>query len=274
MNIDSISSNDPHEKIGSDHESDSQSVKWPKGTQSVRRTLGILRIVSESSGKGKRLSEIARSLNLPIPTVKRILSVMVMEGFVNINPKSKRYNIGYDLYKIINEAHQLHIQNIYHVALENLARKTDDTVTLIVRSRFDSVCLDLSEGERAVRIQYGIGSRLPLGLGCSSLVLLALLPDEEMERVIAANASRYVESKVSMKDLRTQIQDVRKRGYNLRYESMVIEGIAGVSVPVIDHEKKVVLAAISVTSTSNRMTLSRCREIADLIKSQIDALGD
>ena len=250
-------------------ESDPQSVKWPQGTQNVRRTISVLRAVGERSGKGVKLSEIARSLDLPVPTVKRILSVMVLEGFVTISPKSKRYYIGYDLYNLIKEARQFHIQDIYHVALENLARKTDDTVQLILRSGFDAVCLDLVEGEQAVRIRYGIGSRLPLGLGCSGVVLLALLPDQEMERVIAVNTSRYAEYKVKIKDLRAQIQDVRERGYNLRSESMIIEGIAGVAVPIVKNNKEV-LASITVISTSTRMSVDRCKEIANLIQSEID----
>jgi len=254
------------------NEFDSQSVKWPKGTQNVRRTLSIIRTVSKHSGKGATLSQIARSLDIPIPTVKRILSTMVLEGFMTMSKESKRYYIGYDLYDMIKRAHQFHIHDIYHVALENLAKKTEDTVHLVMRSGFDAVCLDLVEGKRAVRIPYGIRSHMPLGLGCSGLVILAFLPDEEMEKVIAINTLRYAEYKINVKELRSQIQDIRKRGYNLRYESKFIEGIVAVGVPIVDHKKDEVSAAITVSSTNSRMTVNRCREIIELTQREIDAL--
>jgi DNA-binding IclR family transcriptional regulator len=249
----------------------SPGVNWPKGTQNVRRTIAILRAVGGYGNRGAKLSEIARTVALPTPTVKRILKAMAMESFLTVSPKSKHYYIGYDLYNLIKEARQFHLQEVYRVALESLAEKTEDTVQLITRSGFDAVCLDLVEGVRAVRFRYGIGSRLPLGLGCSGVVLLAFLPQEERERVISINASRYRDHKVKPTQVRAQIQEIQQQGYNLRYESTIIEGMAGTAVPVFKDNAEV-LASITVISTSIRMSVHRCQKIAKLIEKEIKAL--
>jgi DNA-binding IclR family transcriptional regulator len=244
---------------------------WPNGTQNVRRTIAILRALGEHNENGANLSQIAKFVNLPLPTVKRILAVMVMEGFAQKNETSKQYTIGSQLYDLSKKGSQSRLRDTCHPLLETLAKETEDTTQLIVRSGFDAICLDLVEGNRSVRIKYGIGSRLPLGLGISGVVILAFLPEREIEEVLSINSRRYHHYKVKINDLRRQIKNVQIKGCNIRSESMIIEGIAGVGVPILS-PKKEIIGSITVSSTTARMTIARCKYIAKLIQNGIYAI--
>ena len=61
----------------------------PPGTRNVRRTISILRTVAKYQGKNSNLSRIARSVDLPISTTKRILDVLTTENILTFHRGSR-----------------------------------------------------------------------------------------------------------------------------------------------------------------------------------------
>lgn len=240
-------------------------VQNSKGTQSVERTVLLLRTVAKYNKQGVNLSKIARDTGLHTATVHRILSALVKEGFLTYDTVSKLYHLGIELYHIGMEAHHFSICERYHPVLEKIAEKTEDTAFLLIRSGNDVLCLDRVEGEFPVRtMTIEIGARRPLGIGAGSLSLIAFLPKEEFEAILSDNQDRYFDYKnLTKKDIYKLAKNSQKNGFVVS-RGLFHEGVTSVGVPIRDRHGEIV-AAITVAAINNRMEPSRRKEIAELV---------
>lgn len=71
--------------------------------------------------------------------------------------------------------------------------------------------------------------------------------------------------------LRTEIERVRQTGYAGRNTGL-LEGMAGVAVPILDREGRAV-AALSVGTISSRLSPDRLPTVVDLLKREAAAIG-
>ncbi len=158
-------------------------------------------------------------------------------------------------------------------ALLRLCASLGDTIFLLVKSSFDAVCLDICEGPFPIRSFTGdIGGRVALGVGQGSLAILAFLPEAEREEIIRFNVPRIrgygVLDEVY---LRTEIERVRQLGYAGR-NSGVLDGMAGVAVPILDRAG-VAVAALSVGTLAARLSDDRLPMVVELLRRQAEAIG-
>ena len=238
------------------------------GAQSVRRTLALIRAVADYNMRGARLSDLARDVDLPVSTTRRILQVLAEEGFVTYDLVTKLYHLGLDLYRLGNRAQQYSIRNRFHPALERIAKQTQDTVFLLIRLGNDAICADLIEGEYPIRTMLvKVGSRRPLGIGAGSLALIAFNDPEDFENVLATNAPRYSQFKgLTEKDIRAMANRARKAGYVLSY-GLFHKDAVSVGVPVKDEMGKVI-CSVTVSAIRSRMNAKRRSQIMHLVKEQ------
>jgi DNA-binding IclR family transcriptional regulator len=239
-----------------------------KGLQSLRRAFSILRVVSENNDRGIRLSAICAEVALKTTTTHRLLSSLVGEEMVTYSPFSKCYHLGFQLYKLGHVANQYSILQYCHDALERIAGETTDTVFLSIRSGSSAMCIKRVEGAYPVRtLTIDEGSRRPLGIGASSLAILANLPDEEINQIIKLNRKSYADYNQTEADVRSLIRLARKLGY-VFYDRILSDDVIAVGLPILDQGGKVV-AAISVAAIPSRMDRKRVEKIGKFIKSEI-----
>ncbi|MGD9124173.1 MAG: helix-turn-helix domain-containing protein, partial [Desulfarculaceae bacterium] len=98
----------------------------PHGTRCIRRTVAIIKFLSGLQKNGATLSQIANKLSLPITTTKRILSVLVLEGFLSINDETKHYFLGHELVHSINKTWKSRFRNQYDKILKEIAKQIPD----------------------------------------------------------------------------------------------------------------------------------------------------
>jgi DNA-binding IclR family transcriptional regulator len=238
------------------------------GAQSVRKAIAVIRTVAHYGSDGVRLSRIARANEFNISTARRILTVLVEEGFLLYDPISKLYNIGLDLYSIASETSLSLLRNTYRIVLERIAQKTEDTVYLIVPVGYDTLCIDRVEGASSIKILFNVGRRLPLGIGSSGIALLMFEPESSIETVLSNNELRYHEyNKMTVGKVKQNIEKARSRNYALS-EGSLLNGVNAVGLPIFNLQGKTI-ASITVASIAERMPQNRCDEIAALIKSEI-----
>ena len=242
------------------------------GAQSIRRAIALLRSVTKYNDQGAPLSKIARDINLPTTTAHRMLAVMVEEGFITYDPASKLYHLGIELYTLGSAAHQFNIRDVFHAIIERISDETGDTTHLAIRSGNDGLCIDRIVGKFPVQVlTFEVGERRPLGIGATSRVLLASLPDDQVETIITANTMHYAKyCSMKTEEIWAFVKRIRDVGYSISDRQFSPDAV-GVGVPV-RNKKGEVVAAISVAGISRRMGRERCKEIAHLIKSEIGAI--
>jgi DNA-binding IclR family transcriptional regulator len=160
------------------------------GAQSVDRALGVLSAVGRASADGMSLSDLIRETGLNKPTVRRLLLALMRGRMVEQNAVTRKYFLGEETYILGTFAAQRHgIFEHCAGALTRLSRETGDATFVSVRRGHSSLCLHREEGSYPIRTHALMSGQLhPLGVGAGSLAMLAALPDEEVERALAANA--------------------------------------------------------------------------------------
>jgi len=242
------------------------------GAQSLLRVLSILKYVAAAPVRGVALSEVTRDLGLTAPTAHRMLSVLLREGFLELNPRLKTYYLGREAYLLgVAAEHQYGgIKTIASPVLRELAQSTEDTCFLSIRSQYESLCIDRQSGSFPIKIPtLDVGHRRPLGVGSGSLALLAFLPVAERERVLA----QYGSSSATMpfETVYADIASTQKRGYAVNPGRLHPDWI-GVAVPVFDRERRV-LASLSVAAIRPRLSGARLQEVVATLRQAAGALS-
>lgn len=244
------------------------------GVGAVSRLFAVLRCLGECPEGGERVTQLAQQIGLSQPTTHRLLRSLMDEGMVEQDARSKRYRLGLEFFALAARAGQTgNLRDVVRPSLLRLSASLGDSLFLLARSGFDAVCLDRSEGPYPIRTFTGdIGGRVALGVGQGSLAILAFLAEEERDTVIRYNLPRlrdfHLYDEVM---LRSEIDNVRRLGYAAR-NTGVLEGMAGLAVPILDREGRAV-AALSVATITDRLNAERMPTVVDMLKREAAAIG-
>ena len=236
-----------------------------KGTQSVHRTIALIRALAKRNKPGARLTSLAKDVGLHITTAHRILSSLVEEGIVTLDSATKLYNLGFEVYLLGKNAQQFTLRYKLRPLMEEIAFETGDTVSLVIRSGYDLMCIDLVQGEHPIRAtELEIGASLPLGAGAGSQALLAHVDKKEKELFLTYNALRYeTQLGLTVESIEQDFKKTVQRGYGLCADQ-IHEGVSSVAVSLISNSGAT-LCAIMVSAIKSRMGKQRQREIVGII---------
>jgi DNA-binding IclR family transcriptional regulator len=239
------------------------------GTQSIERSLWLLREIAAHNRGGSRLLDLSARTGLQRPTVHRMLKCLVSEGMVQQDADTHRYYLGSMVFELgLSAAPRFNLREICHPSLTRIAESTGDTVFLTQRSGLDGVCLDRQEGTFPIKtFTLEVGMRRPLGVGIGSLAILSALPEEEMKHIIGSNTQRLAEHGLTPSSLLAQVRRAQKLGYALR-ESPSLAGVRSIGYSM-HNSSGVAFAGLSLSAISSRMTEKRVAELAQLLKSEV-----
>jgi DNA-binding IclR family transcriptional regulator len=233
------------------------------GSQSVDRALGLLSLIGREPAEGLPLGEIVSGSGLNKPTTRRLLLALMRAGLVEQEPQTRRYCLGEEAFVLGVLAARRH--SLLEIAMEGLRRlsaETQDTSFLTVRRENYAICLHREEGTYPVRTHaLQAGDQHPLGVGAGSLAMLAALPDDDVDRVIAANEAvllaRY--PGFAPEALRADVVGTRARGFSLNPGRLVASswGIGR----AFRYPDGRVAGALSIAAIDSRMVPARQAEL-------------
>ena len=152
-----------------------------------------------------------------------------------------------------------------------LARRTEDTVYLVVRNGDHAHCIHYEQGSfpiKALVLQVG-GLRL-LGVGSAGSALLSTLSDEEIDAFHARQRTELPPERASLAQLRRQVAQTRRAGF-ASTDNLVASGVSGVGVSF--EVTPGTFAAISVGAIRSRMRDERKLWIAEVMFEELRASG-
>jgi len=242
-------------------------------SKSLRRALRLLRIVAEQDATGVRLRDLAQASGLHQATAHRLLTALVDEGMVWMDPDTKRYNLGVQTLLMADMARWAALRSHFRTALEALARKLMDDVHLAVISGYDAVLVDSVTGSFLGRIvSAGAGTRQPLGAGAAPIALLAAYRRERARQTWEHNLPRYKAiTWITAEAIWEEVLATSNRGYTV-VKGQLVEEATAVAVAFKTAAGQP-LAAVGVSANNSRMLPERRTEIAALIRAEVEALG-
>jgi DNA-binding IclR family transcriptional regulator len=220
----------------------------------LERTFAILEVFDESRPEWSA-SELARAVELPIPTAHRLLTALRHLGYVTQDGRTKRFRLGPSAVLLGSRARA--VADLRSVALEPvrcLSRELGETALLtgISADRSASICLERVESSQPLRLSVEPGRRVPLHAGASQKALLAFMPDAEVERIVSSRLARLCHSTLTDKGkLRANLDLIRQRGFATSFEE-TNAGVWGVAVPILAGED--VACAVGVAGPSVRLS--------------------
>ena len=229
--------------------------------RSLERALQILNAFSSERSLLTQ-SQLSEILNLSRATVLRLCSTLVKYGFLNQDPTSKEYSLGSRLFELGSIVfHSFSLRKKAAPFLDQLHLKFGQTLFLAVLDQEHLIYIDKREDRRhPLTFTSKIGTRRPPYWGMLGPMLMACLPDSEIERLLEKNPLTATTKKSITKkeEFKKWLDRIREEGVAVD-EERTFEGITGVAAPIRDFTGKVIasIGICFISSTVDTKGLKR-----------------
>jgi IclR family pca regulon transcriptional regulator len=193
------------------------------------------------------LAAVAGATGLARPTVRRILLTLEQLGYV------RPAEGGFELTPRVLELGMSYVlaRNLWEVArphLEQLVARTHESSSIAQLDGSDIVYVARVAVPKIVALAVTIGTRFPAIQTSLGKVLLAALPPEEAERVLAEPSRSGISPRYlpGLQEREAVLREVRARGWALTDEQLAA-GIRSVAAPLRDGEGRVI-ASVNVNT--------------------------
>lgn len=205
--------------------------------------------VIEAMGRGGNhltIADISEASDLPRTVVRRFLLTLIELAFVGtdgkhywLTPKVLRLGMSY--------LYALPFWRQAHLVLEELAGHVGESCALSVLDEEDIVYIGRVHSKRILAMSPVMGSRFPAHVVAMGRVLLASLPEEELDAYLGRmKLTRLTPWTITDRDeLANHIRAIREAGYAW-VDRELDESICGIAVPIRDAAGSVI-AAINVS---------------------------
>ena len=225
--------------------------------QSLDRGLRVIRALN-LPGQGRTLSEVARDTGLPRAAVRRFLLTLDELGYVRsedrrfwLTPRVLELGYAYLSSLTLPEIAQPH--------LRGLVGRVDESCSMSVLDGSDVVYVAREPTRRIMTVAISIGTRFPAFATSMGRVLLAELPEGELQDRLPGGALPPLTTRTvtDADQLVRELTRVRRQGWAL-VDQELEDGLRSIAAPVRDATGRA-LAAVNVSSHASRTTLESLR---------------
>ncbi len=216
-----------------------------KGTfynRSLERALQIL-CLFKLDQQTLTLSQLSEASGLHKATVLRLCSTLMKYDFLRYRQDSRHYSLGLKLFElgsIIFSSFSLRRNASSY--LDQLQSRLGKTVFLGILENDELIYVDKKEDPRIpIRVTSQIGTRRPPYFGMLGQILMAFLPDQEVNRLLRKTPLTPFTKKslVREKEFTERLLRIRKQGFFVDEEE-ALDGISGISAPIRDYTGEVI----------------------------------
>ncbi len=232
-------------------------ARGPHFVQSLERGLAVIRSF-DAAAPELTLSEVARAAGLTRAAARRFLLTLVDLGYVRTDGRQfalspRVLELGYAYLS------SLSLPEVAEPHLERLVSEVHESSSVSVLDDGDVVYVARVPTSRIMTVAINVGTRFPAYATSMGRVLLAGLPDDELDDYLAGAALTRLtpHTATSAHALRTEIERVRAQGWALVDQELEV-GLRAVAAPISDGTGRVV-AAINVSAHASRTSLNAMR---------------
>lgn len=231
------------------------------------RMLGILEEVA-TSGRPVAVREVAEALDLPKPTAHRLVNTLLERGLLARGIDRRSVTVGPKLTQLaLDILRSSVVQAPVRSVLSGVSTQLGETCNIGVLDGSEVVYLDRVEAEHwPLRLQFGIGSRVPLHCTAMGKLFLGHLPDVQRERLLSAiRFQRFTAGTIGdVEGMRAEAARIREQGYALDDEEFIV-GVFCIAFPVRDTRGRVI-AALAVQGPKARLPRERVEECLPILR--------
>jgi IclR family pca regulon transcriptional regulator len=235
-------------------------LREPRYSQSLERGLAILgSFTPERPVLG--IAELADELGMSRSTTHRYVSTLLALGYLEQGAKRK-YRLGLRATDLgMSALSSTGLREHSHLLLEELRRQSSYTASLAVLDGrhilYVDRALSMRLGHRRIGLRVRVGSRLPAYCTAIGKLLLACLPEEDQQHLIASlQLSKHGPNTITTKKaLRSELKQVAAEGIAVEDEEFAPELIS-IAAPVRGESGEVV-AAVNLAAHTSMIALDQ-----------------
>jgi DNA-binding IclR family transcriptional regulator len=224
------------------------------------RTFAILEHVA-SAQKPVEVIDIIAALKLPKATAYRLVEWFLDRGYLSREAGRKRLVVGAKLADLSFRALASSMHNAGpHLVLQRLVSTVNETCNIGTVVNGEVVYLDRVETEHwPLRLQFNVGSRVPLHCSAIGKLFLALAPASRRHRLLrAVELRRFTDHTITApRSLEVELGQIRKEQVSFDRQEFLM-GVMCAAVPVMGKNGEL-LAAVAVQAPVARMTVETAR---------------
>lgn len=204
------------------------------------------------------LAELAATLRQSKPTLFRILHTLEEFGYVRKDTRTTRYSLDLRFHTLGTAAvrhEQLRWQSL--LPLQELAQHSGETVHVGILREDAALCVQAIDSVHVVRTHAFVGKRIPLHASALGKVLLAYLPNERLDGLLATpSLPRFTARTITdPAALRAVLTQVKEQGWAADDEENEW-GTRCIAAPVFDRDARA-CAAVAVSAPATRLDLAQ-----------------
>ncbi|TAM87912.1 HTH domain-containing protein [bacterium] len=223
--------------------------------ESLSKGLRILALLCRSE-RAMSLSELAEQLHWNRTTAYRFMATLQAEGYVDQDPITKSYALTARVMDLgFSYLNALSFPERSLPYLNRLSTATGHSCNLSVLDGTEIVYVARVASRSLLSVNLHVGSRLPAYCTSMGKVLLAWLPPQEMQAVLAGMRieARTPKTVRTLRELLRLLGATRRSGYAVNDQELEI-GVRSAAAPIYDG-KHHVIAALNVSVPAAHCTL-------------------
>lgn len=242
------------------------------GVRVLHKTLDIIETLKKDAA-GVRLADLSRTVDLPKPTVHRILATLEGRGYLD-RATDGGYRVAKKFFDIRRD---VPIEQLLLRAAEGpiakLVAACKETVNLGILDAGEVVVIHTLESPQAVRMSSKVGNRRHIHSTAIGKVMLSGLPDRDVLRLIKMKGLPRLTSTtlVTKAALTGELERIREQGFAIDNQENEIEGRC-IGAPVYGPDR-VVVAALSISGPVFRMDLARAHSLVNKLQEACTAIS-
>jgi IclR family KDG regulon transcriptional repressor len=229
----------------------SSEPKTPKAqdgaaVKTVAKVLDLLEHVA-AAGRPLTVSELAASTGFNVSTAHRLMQTLVSRNYVEQSATSRAYSLGPRLLELgVAYSGSLDLTGAARPRIEALRDLAGETVHVAILAGRDVVEICAAGGRQAVTVSRGAGRRDPAHCTATGKILLAALPEIEIDRFLAQGPLHPAtpRSICDADAFRAELARARSAGYAIDEEELSSD-VCCIGVAIRDGAGRAI-AAVSV----------------------------
>ena len=203
------------------------------------------------------VTQVARHFGFNRVSCHRFLATLKSLGYVE-KDENNRYRPTFKMLELgMKVSGQFEIRQAARPFMSELSEASKETVNLGVLDGVDVLHIDKIDSLEILRMDSPIGSRAPVYCTALGKAILAYLPKDEFEKLLAKIKLKPSgpNTITTRKQFRSELEGIRACGYAVDNQELT-RGLRCVAAPIFDHTGRP-RYAISVSGPAERMTIAR-----------------
>ena len=231
-------------------------VRREKSNYVIQSVSHALDVLEQFCGNVDEIgvTELSKRLKLHKNNVFRLLATLEARGYIEQNRTTENYRLGLRCLQLGQTfIHQMGLLLQSRAVLEELSRKTNESVYVAIRKGSAIIPLDFVEPNRAVRVVSFLGTLLPIHCTAAGKVHLAFEADGVPGQSLPQNLERFTGQTITESgSLREHMKMIGESGYAVE-RGEFMEDVHAVAVPVRDYIRSLV-GTLAVVGPAHRLT--------------------